>query len=186
MAAELTIAPGILVAMPQLNDPNFRRSVILVAEHNEEGSFGLILNKPTEDLVCNLISSLEMDWCGDEQAEVWTGGPVQPETGWVLHEPVPGLGEPATREIFDGVHLTAAPGALAVLVSRPPPRMRVLLGYAGWGPGQLESELTGGSWVNAPLSADLVFDTPCEYQWEASVRLLGVDPEALAPASGIH
>ena len=94
MAAELTIAPGILVAMPQLNDPNFRRSVILVAEHNEEGSFGLVLNRPTDDLVCNLISSLEMDWCGDEQAEVWMGGPVQPETGWVLHEPVPGLGEP--------------------------------------------------------------------------------------------
>ena len=89
MATEKSsLAPGLLIAMPQLEDPNFERAVVLMIEHNEEGSFGLVINKATDIRAAELLQSLEMAWRGDEEAVVWKGAPVSPTTGWVLHEPV--------------------------------------------------------------------------------------------------
>src|SRR5258707_406400 len=82
------LAPGLLLAMPQLADPNFSRAVVLMIEHNEHGSFGLVINHPSPIKASELLDSLEMHWHGDDAAVVWAGGPVSPSTGWVLHEPV--------------------------------------------------------------------------------------------------
>src|SRR5215471_16636922 len=81
------LAPGLLLAMPQLADPNFSRSVVLMIEHSEQGSFGLVINHPSPIKASELLDSLEMSWRGEASAVVWAGGPVQPSTGWVLHEP---------------------------------------------------------------------------------------------------
>jgi putative transcriptional regulator len=186
MPSEITVAPGLLIAMPQLADPNFHRSVVLMIEHQTEGSFGLIVNRPSENRVIELLESLEILWRGSPRDVAWWGGPVQPETGWILHEPVAEIGDDITREIAPGLHLSSAPEALRILAGKPPKRIRFILGYAGWGPEQLESELADGSWVNSDVSAELVFDTPPEELWTASVRRLGITPESLVPGSGVH
>jgi putative transcriptional regulator len=186
MSSELTVAPGLLIAMPQLADPNFHRSVVLMIEHQSEGSFGLIVNRPSENRVIDLLESLEIVWRGRPADVAWWGGPVQPETGWILHEPVAELGDNITREIAAGIHLSSAPEALRLLAKTPPKRIRFVLGYAGWGAEQLESELADGSWVNSDLTAELVFDTPPEKLWEVAVRRLGIEPQSLVQASGVH
>jgi putative transcriptional regulator len=186
MPPEITVAPGLLIAMPQLADPNFHRSVVLMIEHQSGGSFGLIVNRPSENRVIDLLESLEIVWRGTTSDVAWWGGPVQPETGWILHEPVTELGDNVTREIAPGLHLSSAPEALKILAKNPPKRIRFVLGYAGWGPEQLEGELADGSWVNSDVTAELVFDTPADDLWTTAVRRLGIAPESLVPASGVH
>jgi putative transcriptional regulator len=186
MPGELSVAPGLLIAMPQLADPNFYRSVVLMVEHQDEGSFGLIINRPSETRIGKLLTPLDIDWCGDPRAVAWWGGPVQPESGWLLHEPVTGVEGDATRDITSGLQLSSAPDILRRLCEQPPDRVRLVLGYAGWGPEQLESELSEGAWVNSDVTADLIFSTPPEELWTVAVRRLGIEPDALVPASGIH
>jgi len=186
MATELTVSPGLLIAMPQLDDPNFHRSVVLMIEHQEEGSFGLIVNRPTEHLVADLLESIDLEWQGDRSAVAWWGGPVQQETGWILHGDDAGISPELSRKIIDGLHLSSAPEALRRIAENPPERIRFILGYSGWAPEQLESELAQGAWVNSNVTADLIFDTPAEEMWEAAVRRLGIEPESLVPASGVH
>src|SRR5262245_28260716 len=92
------LAPGLLLAMPQLADPNFSRAVVLMIEHGDQGSFGLVINHPSPIKASELLDSLEMSWAGEDSAVVWAGGPVSPSTGWVLHEPI-GMAEPGQGTI---------------------------------------------------------------------------------------
>jgi putative transcriptional regulator len=194
---ELSLAPGLLLSMPHLIDPNFTRAVVLMIEHNDEGSFGLIINQPSDMTVTSLLQVLDIDWEGDEQAVVWTGGPVMPTSGWVLHEPTGIIGKGAsdlqtgletggTVDIAEGVSLSTSPAKLRVLAAEPPCRTRFLLGYAGWGPGQLAEEMTRGSWLHADIDPELIFETPAERMWESALRKLGVDPEAIVQSRGVH
>ncbi|HUH03561.1 MAG TPA: YqgE/AlgH family protein, partial [Kofleriaceae bacterium] len=84
---ETRLAPGLLLAMPHLIDPNFSRAVVLMIEHNDEGSFGLVVNQPSDMEAAELLEAMEMEWGGDDEAMVWSGGPVMPSSGWVLHGP---------------------------------------------------------------------------------------------------
>ena len=111
---------------------------------------------------------------------------MQPEPSWILHERVNGLDESLPREISPGLYLSSARDALEHLAAAPPRQIRFLLGYSGWGPAQLESELSEGSWVNGNVAPGLIFETPASTLWEEAVRAIGVDPNSLAPASGIH
>ena len=183
---ERNVAPGLLLAMPQLPDPNFQRSVVLMVEHHELGSFGLVVNRPTEMPVEEVLSELEIGWHGDGEAVVWCGGPVEPQRGCVLHPPVPGPDPEQVVHVVPGIVLSTSPEQLRELAQDPPDHLRFLLGYAGWGPGQLEHEMTEGSWVVAPASPELVFETPFERMWQAAIESLGIDPSTLVPASGIH
>jgi putative transcriptional regulator len=186
MLGELKIAPGLLIAMPQLRDPNFHRSVVLMIEHQHEGSFGLVINRPTQMPVGDLLKAIEVEWQGPRVDVAWSGGPVQPETGWILHEPVEGLEGKGTQEVMPGLFMSSAPDALKVLAAQPPKRMRFLLGYSGWGPAQLQRELTETAWINSDVSADFLFETRPDEMWEAALRRLGIMPHTLAPASGVH
>jgi putative transcriptional regulator len=194
---ELSLAPGLLLSMPHLIDPNFTRAVVLMIEHNDEGSFGLIINQPSEMSVASLLQVLDIDWAGDEAAVVWTGGPVMPTSGWVLHEPTAIIGKGAadlqtglekggTVDIADGVSLSTSPAKLRTIAAEPPRRTRFLLGYAGWGPGQLAEEMTRGSWLHADADPELIFDTPADRMWDRALRKLGVDPEAIVQSRGVH
>lgn len=191
------LAPGLLLSMPQLVDPNFHRAVVLMIEHNEQGSFGLILNKPSAMTVKELLEALELGWTGDAEAMVGSGGPVMPTSGWVLHRPSPAIGIGAatladglenegTVSVTSDVDLSTSPGKLKLIAERPPDRLRFLLGYAGWGPGQLAHEMAAGSWLHADVDPALVFDTPDETMWETALRSLGVDPSSVVVGRGVH
>jgi putative transcriptional regulator len=171
--------------MPQLQDPNFARAVVLVIDHDEGGTFGLVLNRGTDLPVAQLCASLGIDWQGKDERSVGWGGPVQPEHGWLLL----GAGAPGSLEVtdvIDGVRFSRSPDVLRECAEAPPEQFRVFLGYAGWGPGQLREELIQGAWLVAPASAEFVFDAPRETLWENVVRGLGIDPATLVPTQGVN
>jgi putative transcriptional regulator len=182
--------------MPHLNDPNFARSVVLMIDHNDEGSFGLIVNQESDLPVAELLGSLDIEWTGPADQKVWSGGPVMPSSGWVLHE-VPDdsqlnddlqggleLGEPVRAG--PNLALSTSKERLAVLALEPPTRSRFLLGYSGWGPGQLADEMKRGSWLHADVTLELVFDTPADELWDQALRSIGVNPETIVQSRGIH
>jgi len=182
------LAPALLVAMPQLLDPNFRRSVVLLIHHDAEGTFGVVLNRTTELRAAQLCESIEVDWHGDPDAEIHWGGPVQPQTGWVLFEDdeAEQSEDEDIREVVPGVGFAGSLAVLRRMASEPPTRMRILLGYAGWGPGQLESELAQGAWLVAPADPSVVFETDVDGMWSQVVRSLGIEPATLVASRGVH
>jgi len=183
--SELSIAPTLLLAMPQMTDPNFARSVVLLCRHEREGAMGLVVNRRTDTLVSSVVE-LDPPVETDSPLEIWVGGPVEPERGWLLLGYDPGHGD--TLDVGVGLHLSASADVLRRLLEAPAlePQTRFLLGYAGWGGGQLESELAASAWLTAPVSKSLIFDTPADSMWEAAIRGLGVDPYALQMGGGIH
>ena len=182
------LAPGLLLAMPQLADPNFARAVILMIEHGDHGSFGLVINHPSPIRAAELLDSLEMTWGGEASAVVWAGGPVQPSTGWVLHEPI-GIaqaGAGGTIEITSSISLSTSADRLRAIASQPPRNIRLLLGYSGWGPGQLATEMARGAWLHTSVDPDLVFDTPADEIWDTAMRSLGINPRDLFTGHGVN
>ncbi len=178
------LAPGFVAAMPQLLDPNFRRSVVLLLRHNDQGTFGLVINRPTEISVRALCESQGIAYRGGEELPMMFGGPVEVEKHLlVLHgeDPLPGLGTEDEIEVARGVRLVTALSGLAELAGRGARRFRCYAGYAGWAPGQLESELEEGAWVPLEADAGLVFDEHPENVWERALRRAGIDPITLVP-----
>ena len=187
--SDSSIAPVLLVAMPQLTDPNFHRAVVLLIHHDREGTFGLILNRGTEITAPTLCETLEIEWRGDPSREIGWGGPVQPETGWLLFDPAEApteVSDEGVQEIESGLSFAGSLDTLRRVASDPPQKTRVLLGYAGWGPGQLEGELAEGAWITAPLSPSVVFDVEACDMWEHVVRGLGIEPATLISTRGVH
>ncbi len=181
------LAPGLLLAMPQLADPNFSRSVVLMIEHSDQGSFGLVINHPSPIKATELLESLEMIWRGEDSAVVWAGGPVSPSTGWVLHEPLSmaPLGQ-GTIAITSSISLSTSPDRLRLIASEPPANIRLLLGYSGWGPGQLAQEMSRGAWIHTDATPELVFGTHPDMLWDRAMRTLGINPESLFSGQGVN
>ena len=186
--AEGSLAPVMLLAMPQLRDKNFSRSVVLLCEHGEQGAIGFVVNRPT-DVRASSAVALDPPLQGDSGLMLWTGGPVEPQRGFLLLGDDPGVED--SECISDGFHLTASVEVLRRLLESTPDDLaqrhcRLLLGYAGWAPGQLDSELAASAWLAAPPDPSLVFETPPEAMWERAIRSLGVDPMALQLGPGIQ
>ena len=174
------LAPGILIAVPQMDDPNFSRTVVLLIEHGETGAMGIVFNKPSEVGLGDIGKEHGMDvHAGAGLAFV--GGPVQRERGFLLHRR-PDVGD--SVQLTDGVWLSVSTDALKALLAGDPEAYRLCLGYAGWGPGQLERELVAGGWLNSSISAKRIFDTPAEKIWDAVIRDLGIDPAFLVQGGG--
>jgi putative transcriptional regulator len=180
--------PVLLIAMPQVQDPFFHKSVVLLLHHSEEGSVGLIVNRPTELAVREILAGMELEWHGDAGAPTWFGGPVQPQIGTVLFSsvggPSTGPGEAAdgieaALVLAGGISVTQHVGDLGRLAGAPPERFRLLLGYAGWGEGQLLEEILRNDWLTAPVDADLVFAASPEEAWTGALRSVGVNPASL-------
>jgi putative transcriptional regulator len=173
----------LLLSMPQLQDPNFARTVVLLCEYNADGAFGLVLNRPTTVAASEMVR-LEPPIVAGNDMPLWIGGPVEPQRGWIL------LGAEPSAEfklIRDGLYLSTSQTLLReVLEARPAPRARVLAGYAGWGPGQLDEELAQSAWLLADVDLDIVFDISAEKMWETAIRRLGADPAALTGGHGVH
>jgi putative transcriptional regulator len=183
--ADNTLAPTLLLAMPQMQDPNFARSVVLLCKHGSEGAMGLVVNRRTDTRAAEIVS-FNPPPQRDSGLEVWVGGPVEPGRGWLL------LGyEPALQEaisVGDGFYLCASTDLLRRLIEGEGGgrEHRLLLGYAGWGAGQLEAELAASAWLTIEPSKTLVFGPPPERMWETAIRSLGIDPYSLQMGSGVH
>lgn len=179
----LSLAPTFLVAMPQLQDPNFNKAVVLLCEHNEDGAMGLVVNRETDARASEIVD-FEPPPRADSGLEVSIGGPVDPARGWLI------LSQKHNDavEIAEGVYLSASSDLLRDLVegNKPDCRCRFLVGYAGWGPKQLDRELADSAWLTVPLNRRLLFDTPTDEVWELAIRELGIDPTSLAMGHGVH
>lgn len=181
--------PVFLVAMPQILDPFFNRSVVLLLEHKDEGSFGMVVNRPTELVVASIMEQFEVSWNGEPGENVWFGGPVQPQLGTLLFGMTswPAAEHEGVIEVVPGLHLSQDSRVIKRLAPEPPERFRLILGYAGWGPGQLGSEIDRNDWLLAPLDVALVFSREPGEVWAQALRSIGVRPESLpswVPANG--
>ena len=179
-----SLAPKLLLSMPQLNDPNFKQTVVLLCEHGEEGAFGLVLNRQT-DTAASSVVSLTPPVDLNSGLQLWIGGPVEPERGWILMGDEPADAEAV--EVYDGLYLSTSPDLLRQLLANDPPdRTRLLTGYAGWGAGQLDAELLASAWLVADVQLDLIFDIQSTRMWETAIRRLGAEPSMLQMGSGVH
>jgi len=173
--------------MPQLQDPNFVRTVMMVVQHDESGTFGLVLNRPVELSARDLCEGLEMRWGGDPEQALHWGGPVQPNTGWMLFaDDLRSTSFEDAAELTEGLFFAGSLDVLRTVAEAPPGDVRLYLGYAGWGPGQLESEMAQGVWLTAPSSREALFAVPPEDMWEHVVRSLGIEPATLITTPGVH
>jgi len=173
-------APVLLIAMPQVMDPFFHRSVVLLAAHEDEGSFGFIVNRPADLRVAEILAKMEIEWRGDPQCTAFVGGPVQPQLGTVLFtSDTPAENLEATSEVFPGISITQHLESLSALARNPPAGIRLLLGHAGWSPGQLMQEVMRNDWVTAPPGLELIFAPEPDSVWERAMRSVGFDPDAL-------
>ena len=174
---------SLLLSMPQLQDPNFARTVVLLCDYGPEGAFGLVINRPT-DVPATTMVRLVPPILGGNDMPLWIGGPVEPQRGWILLSDEPSA---EFKCIRDGLYLSTSPALLReVLEARPAPRARVLAGYAGWGPGQLDAELAQSAWLMGNVDLDIVFDVPAAAMWETAIRRLGADPSTLTMGHGVH
>lgn len=177
-AARELVAPTLLLAMPQVLDPFFHRSVILLVHHDDDGSFGFVVNRSTAVLVAEVLRTMEIPWAGDPSCATFFGGPVQPQLGTVLYRTAGEL-SPTSAEVAPGLVLTQDVGDLTRLASAPPADLKLFLGYAGWGEGQLIEEILRNDWLIASVDPVLIFDPAPETVWERALATVGVDPATL-------
>ncbi|MEO8143816.1 MAG: YqgE/AlgH family protein [Betaproteobacteria bacterium] len=178
-----------LIAMPNMADPYFAKTLTYVCEHNDQGALGIVVNRPIDmtlqALFERLTLSLKDHSCAD--APIYFGGPVQTDRGFVLHQPA---GEwQSTLKVSDGVRdtigLTMSKDILeAVGRGEGPSRMLVSLGYAGWSAGQIEHELKQNAWLTVKAKDAILFDMPPDERLGAAMRLLGIDFARLADQAG--
>lgn len=161
--------PGLLVASPQMRDPNFERAVVLLVQHTAQGALGLVINRAARVRVGEVVQHLDMPGTAEplQRPALW-GGPVERGAGFVLYK---GLAPEGWKA--GGVAVSPSRERLAALVGAGA-EFHLCLGYAGWGPGQLDRELTEGSWVFVDAAAELVFETPLAERYDRALALLGV------------
>lgn len=174
-----------LIAMPAMADTNFARTLTYIAEHNEQGALGLIVNRPIDMTLATLFERIDMQLHAADIARrpVYYGGPVQTERGFVLHRPV---GEwHSTLPVNDEVGLTSSRDILQSLSETGQPEdVLVSLGHAGWTGGQLEQELAENAWLTLPADMSIIFDLPPEERLAAAMQKLGVDFTNLSEIAG--
>jgi putative transcriptional regulator len=174
-----------LIAMPTLADPNFFQTVTYITEHSVNGALGLVINRPLNLTLNQLLEHLNLSADRPEltQIPVYHGGPVQPEQGFVLHSPVGQWG--STLRVNDDIGITTSRDILqAVARGQGPEYLLVALGYAGWGPGQLEQEMADNAWLSSPFDFDILFEIPSDQRWLAAAALLGIDLNLLSSHVG--
>lgn len=174
----------LLLATPALTDPNFRDGVVLVCHHDDEGSMGLIINRPQHITIGAVLDDLKLGHgAGGLNLPTFEGGPVDPFRGFVLHD-ARHVYE-STLQITPEVHLTTSRDILEELAEkRGPDAYMLVLGYAGWGAGQLQEEINRNDWLIAPSSGDIVFRVPIEQRWSISASTVGVNKAQLSTQVG--
>lgn len=188
MPDQLSLSNHLLIAMPNLPDPNFSRSVTLICEHNADGALGVTINRQLDMTIRDIFQQLKIDMPSDTDQQrfsqsIYMGGPVQENRGFIIHEP---LGQwESTLAISENLGASASQDILqAIANNHGPSRYIMAIGYAGWGPGQLEQEIAENSWLNVEANNDFIFDTPADQRWQAAVTMLGLDLATLSSDAG--
>lgn len=185
MGIDSSLTNQLLIAMPGMEDPNFTTTVTLICEHNDEGALGIVINRPLELKLAGLFEQLDVSDPDPAAADnpVVMGGPVGPERGFVLHNPV-GTFENSLAVSSD-IQLTLSRDVIDVMATGSGPKKSlVALGYAGWEPGQLENEMLANSWLNVPATPEIVFDMPFNQRWMSAAQTLGIDISRISPDAG--
>ena len=175
----------LLLAMPALADPNFYRSAVLICEHGDEGALGLIVNRPMQLELGAVLDQLDLNAVREDIARlpVYSGGPVEAQRGFVIHDAVDAF--PDSLNLGNNLAVSGSSEILsAISECRGPARFMVALGYADWGPGQLESELRENAWLSVPASPELIFEIPVNERWRKAAIQIGIDPLQLSSESG--
>lgn len=174
-----------LIAMPTLADPNFFHSVTYICEHNADGAFGLVINRPLDLTLAEVASQMSLSSPPTALATLtaYAGGPVGAERGFVVHEPV---GEwQGTLRVNNKIGVTTSRDIVeAICRGEGPNKFLVVIGYAGWEAGQLEQEMIDNAWLTTPARAEILFDTPVEKRWEAAASMFGIDLTRMSPDVG--
>ncbi len=177
------IAPGFLVASPTLLDPNFAHSVVLLVDHRPEGSLGFVVNRPATINFRGVVDELGI---GREDTlvpdvPVLSGGPVAPHTGWIVFDPAQSHEiDERCMWVTDRLRVSASREFLEHLATtEKADRHTLVLGYAGWGEGQLDQEIRQGSWIPADVDESVIFDTPYAHRWQTTLAALGIDPKLI-------
>ncbi|MFN4099334.1 MAG: YqgE/AlgH family protein [Pararhodobacter sp.] len=176
----------LLISTPAMGDRRFSHAVIYLCAHNEDGAFGLVLNRPVPRLTMDSV----LDQIGIETdgrfagMPVLAGGPVETQRGFVLHEAT--AGEGMAQPLPGGLMLSASTDILrSIALGQGPQDWLLALGYSGWGPGQLEAEIAQNAWLTAEAPRALIFDPhPGEHQWSDALKSMGVDPMSLSAVAG--
>ncbi|MDR3065218.1 MULTISPECIES: YqgE/AlgH family protein [Comamonas] len=193
-SAPINLTHHFLIAMPGLEDESFSRSVVYLCEHSERGALGLIINKPSKLSLQSLLQKVDLGLKRDDlrDQQVFTGGPVQTDRGFVLHEPmvIEGAAEnesayASTMTIPGGLEMTTSKDVLEALSDGAGPRrVLVTLGYSSWDEGQLESEIGENAWLTVEADPDVIFSTPVDERYDRALGLLGLQRWMLSPESG--
>ena len=174
-----------LIAMPSLNDGFFNHTVTYICEHNETGSFGIIINQETGITLKQIAKEMKIkaENTYNKDQSVFIGGPVDQGRGFILHRPV---GEwQSSLKVTNDVALTTSKDILQAIINNKGPKdCIVALGYAGWAAGQLDNEMASNTWLNCPAEEQIIFNTPTEERWKAAANLIGVDLSLLSNDAG--
>ena len=174
-----------IIAMPGLADENFNQAVTYICEHDENGTFGIIINRESDITLDDVMEQMEIPYHPDQnrRKSVYTGGPVQANRGFILHRPT---GNWDSSLIVNGsVALTTSRDILeAIADDKGPEDTIIALGYAGWGPGQLEQEMAANTWLSCPAEEQIIFQTPITERWQAAASLIGVDLNLMSNDAG--
>lgn len=185
MSFATSLTNHFLIAMPGLKDPNFARTVTYICEHTEQGAMGIVINRPMEIRLGEVLDQLDIEpnVTGVAESQVYLGGPVQPDRGFVLHT---GPGEfDSTLSVTPDIRVTTSRDVLeAIAEGRGPQQRLIALGYAGWAGRQLEEELSANAWLNGPADSRIMFNLSPAERWMAAAQLLGVDLNLLSGEAG--
>jgi putative transcriptional regulator len=183
--SSINLTQHFLIAMPNMADPYFSRSLTYICEHNDQGALGVVVNRPIDMTLQALFERLSLKMGDGEFADapIYFGGPVQTDRGFVLHAPA-GRWQ-STLRVGEAIGLTTSKDILeAVGRGEGPERLLVTLGYAGWSPGQLEHEISQNAWLTVEASDAIIFETPAEERLPAAMELLGLDFATLQDEAG--
>ncbi len=180
-----SLANNFLIAMPAMKDPNFEQTVTYICQHSDEGALGIVINRIIDLTVGDVLDQMKIDRAISVKldARVYYGGPVQMDRGFILHEEIGDWD--STLKVSDQTALTTSRDILEAMARNAgPDRALLALGYAGWGEGQLEREITENAWLHLPADNELMFSTPVHQRWEEAAALLGVDLSLLSTDAG--
>ena len=163
-----------LIAMPALADTNFAGTVTYLCQHDEKGALGIVINRPSPLSLREVLQHLKLPYVRTDEVPVFSGGPMDPQNGFVLHDAIDGY--ELSVSLGNDLMLSTARDLLAAIgQGNGPRRFLVALGYAGWGPGQLEIEIADNAWLNCPATSDVLFDAPPEQRVQRAAAILGID-----------
>jgi putative transcriptional regulator len=184
MDTKLCLTNYFLIAMPTLSEHNFYRGVVYICEHSEQGAVGMLINRPLEMHLSDILVGMEITYHRSdiEQIPILFGGPISPEHGFVIHRPKQEWR--ATLMASEEIAITTSKDILqAIGEGNGPDDLMVCLGYSGWNAGQLEQEIKK-NWLCCPASAEIIFNTPVEQRWDAAAKLLGIEINQLSATIG--